>query len=321
MRKLAAIFILGALAALLALPVANAQYPDRTTTLVSGFPAGGMVDIVARALAEGMKDKYPKGLVVLNRPGMGGAIAIGDVLRSKPDGYTMTLAPKSALIIQPQLHELAYKSPDDVALVMNVVAFYSLMITRFDAPWKTPQEFLAAARAAPGTLRIGSPGEGTTPHLALEELKRKAKIDVVHVPFKGWAESSSSLLGSHVDLLIAQPGELAALIEAKRIRPVGVFQPSRNPYYPDTPTFKESGYDVSAGTYFSLIAAKGTPPEILRYIHDAAREAMEQKVFVETMKLRIVELDYRPGERLRADLMEEYRAHTELLRAAGMLRK
>jgi tripartite-type tricarboxylate transporter receptor subunit TctC len=305
----------------LAASLAHAQYPDRTATLISGFPAGGMVDIVARALAEGMKGRYPKGLVVLNRPGMGGAIGVGEVLRAKPDGYTLTLAPKSALIIQPQLHELPYKTPDDVALVVNTVSFYSLVITRFDAPWKTPQEFVAAARAEPGKLRVGSPGEGTTPHLALEDLKRQAKIDVVHVPFKGWAESSGALLGGHIDLVVAQPGELATLIEAKRIRTVGVFQPARNPYYPDTPTFREAGWDVSAGTYFSLIAPRGTPPEVMKYIHDAAKEAMEQKAFVDMMKQRIVEIDYRPGEKLRADLMEEYRAHTELLRSAGMLKK
>jgi len=311
------------LAALLAVVSfsALAQYPDRPVTLVSGFPPGGMVDIVARALAEGMRAKYPKGLVVLNRPGMGGAIAVGEILRSRPDGTTMTLAPKSALIIQPQLHELPFKTPDDVTLVLNVVAFYSLVIARYDAPWRTPQEFLAAARAQPGRLRIGSPGEGTTPHLALEELKRKAGIDVVHVPYKGWAESSVALLGGHIDLAIAQPGELATLIEAKRIRAVGVFQPNRNPHYPDTPTFKEAGHDVSAGTLFSLIVQKGTPPEIVRYIHDAARDAMRDKVFQDTMKARVVEIEYRPGDKLHADLREEYRAHTELLRNAGLLKK
>lgn len=300
---------------------AFSQYPERAATLISGFPPGGMVDIVARALAEGMKARYPRGVVVLNRPGMGGAIGIGDVLRAAPDGYTFTLAPKSALIIQPQLHELPYKTPEDVALVLNVVSFYSLLITRYDAPWKTPQEFLAVARAEPGKLRVGSPGEGTTPHLALEELKRKAGIDVLHVPFKGWAESSTALLGAHIDLAVAQPGELATLIEARRIRAVAVFQPSRNPYYPDTPTFKEAGYDVSAGTYFSLIAHKGTPPEAVKYIHDAAREAMAQRIFADTMKARVVEVDYRPGDKLRADLMDEYRAHTQLLRDAGLLKK
>jgi tripartite-type tricarboxylate transporter receptor subunit TctC len=300
---------------------ASAQYPDRTATLVSGFPAGGMVDIVARALAEGMKPKYPAGLVVLNKPGMGGAIAIGDITRAKPDGYSFTLAPKSALIIQPQLNELPYRGPDDVALVVNVVAFYSILITRPDAPWKTPQEFLAAARARPGQLRVGSPGEGTTPHLSLEELKRQAKIDVVHVPYKGWAESSTALLGGHIDLVIAQPGELATLVEAKRIHPVAAFQPARNPLYPDTPTWREAGYPVYAGTLFSLIAPKGTPPAVLQYIHDAAREAMAQKSFVDNMKARYVEIEYRSGEALRADLLEEYKAHTEILRAAGMLKK
>jgi tripartite-type tricarboxylate transporter receptor subunit TctC len=300
---------------------AQAQYPDRTTTLISGFPAGGMVDIVARALAEGMKSRYPKGLVVLNRPGMGGAIAIGEVLRSSPDGYTMTLAPKSALIIQPQLNDLPYKTPEDVTLVLNVVAFYSLVITNFDSPWRTPQEFIAAARAAPGKLRIGTPGEGTTPHLALEELKKKAGIDVVHVPYKGWAESSAALLGKHIELVVAQPGELAALIESKRIRPVGVFQPARNPHYPETPTFKEAGWDVSAGTLFSLIVPKGTPPAVVKHIHDAARETMSDKSFQDIMKSRIVEIEYRPGDKLQADLMQEFRAHTDLLRGAGLLKK
>lgn len=321
MRILAAAWLAGALALAAVSGPALAQYPERPATLVSGFPPGGMVDIVARALAEGMKAKYPKGLVVLNRPGMGGAIAIGEVVRGAPDGYTFTLAPKSALIIQPQLNELPYKTPEDVALVVNVVSFYSLLITRYDAPWTTPQAFIAAARAEPGKLRIGSPGEGTTPHLALEELKRRTGVDVVHVPFKGWAESSTSLLGGHIDLVVAQPGELATLIEAKRIRPVGVFQPQRNPHYPDTPTFKEAGFDVSAGTYFSLIANKGTPAEVIRYIHDAAKQAMEQRGFIDMMKARVVELDYRPGDKLRADLMEEYRAHTELLRSAGLLKK
>jgi tripartite-type tricarboxylate transporter receptor subunit TctC len=296
MKCLAAVLAFVSLSAL-------AQYPDRPVTLVSGFPPGGMVDIVARALAEGMRPKYPKGLVVLNRPGMGGAIAVGEILRSQPDGTTMTLAPKSALIIQPQLHDLPFKTPDDVTLVLNVVAFYSLVIARYDAPWKTPQEFLAAARAQPGRL------------------KRKAGIEVLHVPYKGWAESSVALLGGHIDLAIAQPGELATLIEAKRIRAVGVFQPNRNPHYPDTPTFKEAGHDVSAGTLFSLIVQKGTPPEIVRYIHDAARDAMRDKVFQDTMKARIVEIEYRPGEKLHADLREEYRAHTELLRNAGLLKK
>ena len=300
---------------------ALAQYPQRPATLICGFPPGGMVDIVARALAEGMKGRYPRGIAVLNRPGMGGAIGVGDVMRAAPDGHTFTLAPKSALIIQPQLHELPYKSPDDVALVLNVVSFYSMVITRYDAPWKTPQEFIAAAKAAPGTLRIGSPGEGTTPHLALEELKRLSGIDVVHVPFKGWAESSTALLGGHIELVIAQPGELATLIEAKRIRAVGVFQPNRSPFYPDTPTFKEAGHDVSAGTLFNLIAHKSTPPEVIQFIHDAAREAMGQPAFVETMKMRLVEIEYRPGDKLRSDLLDEYRTHTTLLRSAGLLKK
>jgi tripartite-type tricarboxylate transporter receptor subunit TctC len=314
--------LLAALAGLLLSLAAGAQqYPDRPVTIVSGFPPGGMVDIVARALAEGMRPKFPRGIVVLSRSGMGGAIAAGETVRAAPDGYTLTFAPKSALVIQPQLAELPYKSPADFAPVINVVSFYSLVVTRADAPWKTPQDLLQAARANPGKLRIGTPGEFTTPHLSLEQLKRLAGIEVLHVPFKGWAESSTALLGGHIDLAVAQPGELGALVEAKRIHVVGVFQPERNALFPAAPTFREAGFPVYAGTYFSLLAPKDTPPEVLKYLHDAAREAMEQRAFVDLARQRAVEVEYRSGERLRADLMEEFRIHTELLRSLGILKK
>jgi tripartite-type tricarboxylate transporter receptor subunit TctC len=252
---------------------------------------------------------------------MGGAIAAGETVRAAPDGYTLTFAPKSALVIQPQLAELAYKSPADFAPVINVVSFYSLVVTRADAPWKTPQDLIQAARANPGKLRIGTPGEFTTPHLSLEQLKRLAGIDVLHVPFKGWAESSTALLGGHIDLAVAQPGELGALVEAKRIHVVGVFQPERNALFPAAPTFREAGFPVYAGTYFSLLAPRDTPPEVQKYLHDAAKEAMEQRAFVDLARQRAVEVEYRSGERLRADLMEEFRIHAELLRSLGILKK
>lgn len=321
MRRLVAVLFLGALASFGPHPRAQAQYPERAATLITGFPIGGLVDTVTRALAEGMRRNFPKGLEVLNRTGTDGVIAIEGILRAKPDGYTLALTPKSALIVQPQALNLIYKSPDDVAVILNVVAFYPLLVAPRDSAIGSPAEFLAAARAAPGTLRVGTPGVGTSQHLALEDLKRQAGIDVVHVPFKSWAESGAALLGGQIDLAIAQPGELAALIDARRVRAVGVFRPARNPAYPDTPTFKEAGHDASYATLFSLIAPQGTPPEVLKYIHDAAKEAMEQRAFVELMRSRHVEIEYRSGEKLRADLLEEYRAHTELLRNAGMLKK
>src|SRR5918994_2429926 len=133
---------------------AAAEYPERPLTIVVAYPAGGMVDIVARPMAESMKKKFPKGIAVLNRPGGGGSVGLAEVVQAKPDGYTIILAPVSTLVIHPQLNDLPYKTPDDYEPIINTIAFFRLLVVRGDAPWKTVQEFITAARATPGKLRV-----------------------------------------------------------------------------------------------------------------------------------------------------------------------
>src|SRR5262245_53405382 len=117
-----------------ALPAA-AEYPDRPTTAIVGFPAGGLADVTLRAIAEGMKKKFSKGLAVVNRPGAGGSIGASEVIRSKPDGYTIGPMPISNLVIQPQAMDLPYKTPDDYIPFINLVSWYPLLAVKTDAPW------------------------------------------------------------------------------------------------------------------------------------------------------------------------------------------
>ena len=300
---------------------AAAEYPERPLTIVAAYPAGGMVDVVARPLAEGMKKKFPKGVAVLNRPGGGGSVGMAEVATAKPDGYTIILAPVSTLVIHPQLNDLPYKTPDDYEPILNTISFYPLLVVRADAPWKTVQELVDAAKANPGKLRVGSPGEGTASHLSLEQLMASATVKMTHVPFSGWGESSPALLGGHVDGVVAQPGEARPLVEGKKLRALLVFQDKRHPAFPDTPTAKELGWDSALGTWFVLTAPKGTPPAVMKYLHDAAKAAMEEPAFVSLMKSRAVDLDYRSGEKTRQDLWKEHRAYTDLLTRLGMLKK
>ena len=312
---------LGALLlACLAAPAA-AEYPERPVTMMTGYPAGGMVDITARPLVEGMKKKFPKGLAIVNRPGAGGSIAVAEVAQAKPDGYTIILTPLSTLVIHPQMNDLPYKTPDDYEPIVNVIAYYPLLAVKADAPWKTVQEFVAAAKASPGKLRVGSPGEGTSSHLNLEELMRVAAFKVTHVPFSGWGESSPALLGGHIEGVIAQPGEVKPQVDARKMRVLAVFQKKRHEYFSDAPTATELGWEVSNGVWFLLVAPKGTPAPVVKYIHDAARASMEEALFVNAMKLRGVDVDYRPGDKLRADLWREYKLHTEILKRIGTLKK
>ena len=317
---MARIALIGVWLLSLAAPAA-AQYPERPLTILAGYPAGGLIDIVARQLAEGMKTKFPKGAVVVNRAGAGGSVAVSAVVQGKPDGYTILLTPLSTLVIQPQLNELAYKTPDGYEPFINVVSYYPMLAVRTEAPWKTGQEFVAEAKANPGKLRVGSPGEGTSSHLNLEELMHAAGIKLIHVPYQGWGHSSPALLGGHIDAVVAQPGELKPQADGKRMRVLVAFQHKRHPLFADVPTAKELGWEVANGVWFLLMAPKGTPAPVLQYLHDAARAAMEDPAFGAAMSARGVDVDYRPGDQLRADLWKEYKLHTEILRRIGMLKQ
>ena len=313
-----------ALALLLALAFAVpafAEYPERPLTIVVAYPAGGMVDIVVRPMAESMKKKFTKGVAVLNRAGGGGSVGLAEVVQAKPDGYTTIMAPNSTLVIHPQLNDLPYKTPDDYEPILSTISFYTLITVRTESPYKTIQEFAAAAKASPGKLRIGTPGEGTISHLTWERWAAAGGFKGTHVPFSGWGETSPALLGGHVDAAMAQPGEVKPLVDAKKLRVLAVASPQRHPYFPEAPTGKEVGLGDSIGTWFVLTAPKGTPGPVLKVLHDAAKAAMEEPAFVSLMKARGVDIDYRTGDKLRQDLWREHKEFGEVLRRLGMTKK
>jgi tripartite-type tricarboxylate transporter receptor subunit TctC len=313
--------LIGLLALACALPAA-AQYPtERPLTLLSGYPAGGQVDVVARLLAEAVKAKFPKGVVVANRTGAGGAVAAAEVATGRPDGYTIVLTPLSTLVIQPQILDVRFKTPDDYEPIINVVSYYPLLVVKPDAPWKNAREFIAEAKAGPGKLRVGSPGEGTSSHLNLEEFMYVTGTKFTHVPYRGWGESSPALLGGHIEALVAQPGEAKPMVEGKRMRVLVVFQNTRHPAFPDAPTAKELGWNVANGVWFLLMAPKGTPAPVVKYIHDAVKPVLEDPAFRAAMDLRGADVDYRPGDQLRADLWREYKLHTDILKRIGMIKQ
>jgi putative tricarboxylic transport membrane protein len=314
------ILSLAVLALGVVLPCA-AQYPDRPVTMIAGFPAGGLVDIVARVLAEGMKPRFPKGIVVVNKAGAGGALAVSETVSAKPDGYTIVLTPLSSLVIGPQLNPgLNYKTPDDYDPVINVVAYYPLLVVKADAPWQDIGQFVADAKANPGKMRVGTPGEGTSSHLNLEEFMAKTGAKMTHVPYGGWGQSSPALLGGHIEAVVAQPGEAKPQVDGKKMRALVMFQEKRHPAFPDTPTAREAGWDVANGVWYLLVAPKGTPAAAEKRIHDAAKAAMEDPSFAATMTARGVDVDYRPGDRLRKDLREQYTLHTEILKRIGLIK-
>ena len=279
------------------------------------------MDVVTRTLVESMKGRFPKGLVVVNKPGAAGSLAVADITRATPDGYTIALTPHSALVIAAQINDVGYKTPDEYDPFANVVAYYPMIAVRTESPYQTIQDLIADAKANPGKVRIGSPGEGTSSHLNLEELMFKTGTKMVHVPYKGWAESSPAVLGGHIEAVVAQPAELKGVVDGKRMRVLLAFHPQRHPVFPTVPTARESGWDVSNGVWYLMIAPKGTPAPVIQYLRESVKAAVEDPKFVESMGSKGVDADYRPGDVLRADLWREYKLHTAILTRIGMIRK
>ena len=141
------------------------------------------------------------------------------------------------------------------------------------------------------------------------------------MPFSGWGETSPALLGGHIDAAMAQPGEVKPLVDAKKLRVLTVASPQRHPYFPDSPPSKEVGFGEGSGTWFAYTAPKGTPAPVLKYIHDAAKAALEEPSFVTLMKNRGVDINYQPGDKVRQELWSEYKIYGDLLKRLGMGKK
>lgn len=243
------------------------------------------MDIVSRGLSEAMKPHFPQPLAVVNRAGAAGTIGNAEVVRARPDGYTLGISAVAVLTVQPHRTKLPYQGPDTYAPINKLVNLAIVLAVRQDAPWKTAQEFLAAARQAPGKLRVSSPGIGTILHLILEDLKDRARVDVTHVPFRGNGEAIPALLGGHVEASVVHPGEIVPHVQAGKARVLMVFEPVRDPLFPDAPTARELGYDITLGVYYLLIGPKGTPPAVIRHDkrHPADMGAPEVRRFLTSL--------------------------------------
>jgi tripartite-type tricarboxylate transporter receptor subunit TctC len=295
-------------------------FPEKPISLIVPFPAGGAPDIFARALVEAVKNHLPKPVAVINRPGGAGTIGISELIQSPHDGYKIGLGAVALFAVHPHMTPLPYRTPDDYLAVMKLGTLQVTFFARSDAPWKDAKEMIDYARTNPGKLKVGVPGLGTILHLDYEHLKLLAKIDLTTVPFEG-PHQIPALLGGHVDLALAHPAPILPHVKAGKIKVLGVFQHNRNPLFPDAPTFKEIGYDITLGVYYSLILPKGTPQPVVRVLHDAFKKALEEPSFVALMKKSSVDVDYRGSEVVTKELWQSYEQCGKLVDYLGLKKK
>lgn len=303
-------------------PSALAQdFPSRPVTLVVPYPAGGGADIIGRMVADAMRPVLGQPVTVTNRPGGQGTIGTAEVLRSNPDGYNLVLSAVATLTVQPHRQDLPYNTPDDYDPIIKAANLPMVFAVLSNAPWKTAKDALDYARANPGKLRIGTPGNGSIGHLIVASVNSKAGIRLGHVPFASGAESIPALLGGHIEAVVAHPSELLPHVQAKTIKVLATFEDKRNSLFTDAPSFREMGYDVVMGVYYPIVAPKGLPADVKAKLFKAAKTAMETPAFSGQAKERGYNLDIKDPEAFRKEMWADYKLNESLVKQLGMAKK
>lgn len=268
--------IVAALLASLGAGMAAAQtaYPERPVRIIVGFTAGSSTDITARIFALKFSEAWHMPVTVENVPGVGGSAGVDRVAKSAPDGYTLVWGANGALTINPSLmSKLAYDPTRDLAPISQLLMMPSILATNVDVPAKTLPELLALAKKEPGKLSYATPGVGTPQHIAGELLKSLAGVDIVHVPYRG--AQFTDVIGGRVTIAFQNVGALLPTVRDGKLRGIVTTSLKRSPNIPELPTVAESGFPgFEAISWFGLMAPAGTPPDIIKKVHDESMKVI-----------------------------------------------
>lgn len=253
-----------------------AQYPDRPVRLVVPYAAGAMGDVVSRLLAEDLRPKLGQPVIVDNRTGAGGNIGTAAVANAEPDGYTVLIGATNNFVINQYLYRgMGFDPLEKLLPVTVLVEVPSVIFISGQLPARSFAEFVQYARAHKGKLNYGSPGAGTTPHLSAELISTTRNLGMVHIPFKGSSPGVAALLANEVQFYMGGAGLGAQHVKAGKLLAVAVAAPKRLDVLPDTPTFQEAGLaDIKASNWWGVAVPKGTPPDIVRKLHEAFLAAL-----------------------------------------------
>ncbi|WP_408647804.1 Bug family tripartite tricarboxylate transporter substrate binding protein [Xenophilus arseniciresistens] len=252
-------------------------WPGKPIKLVVNFPAGGAADQIARAINTPLQEALGQPVVIENRGGAGGNIGGDVVAKSAPDGYTLLLSSGGMVSVNPFIYaKMPFDPAKDLVPVAAAARVLVFLVVRPDFPAQDAKSFLAYVKANPGKLSFGSPGNGSSPHLATEMLKSQAGLVATHAPYRGAAPALTDLLGGQLDFLF-DPGVAVPHIQAGKLKLLAVGSPTRSPLFPKVPTLAEAGLPgFDADTVFGLYAPAGTPPEIVARLNREVNKILAQ---------------------------------------------
>lgn len=298
-------------ALLLLLPAAAQAFPDRPITMIVPFAAGGGTDITARTVAKFLEREFGQPVVVQNRAGAGGEIGLAALAEARPDGQTIGIVNTPGLVTIP-IERRARFSLDSFDLIAGVVEDPAAIIVLERAPVRSVADLVAAAKADPGGITLGSAGVGSSGHIAMLLLGQAAGVNFTNVPFSGTSVALTSMLGGQISGTTINLGEAFALTTGQPVRILGVMATERMAMAPDVPTFAEAGMPIEAGSIRSFAAPRGLPADVLARYDAAFAKLMLDPEFLEDARRTSQPLRYRPRAELVAALREADRIHRAL---------
>jgi tripartite-type tricarboxylate transporter receptor subunit TctC len=289
---------------LLAAPAwAQQAWPAKPIRLVVNFAPGGAADVIARALGPQLSQALQQPVIIDNKPGAGGNLGSGEVAKSPNDGYTLLMSSGGAITINPLIYSnMGFNPEKDLVSVAAVSRVLVFLEANPSLPVTNVQEFIAYARANPGKLSFGSPGQGSSPHLAGELLKRMAKIDATHVPYKGAGPALTDVLGGQLQFWF-DPGPGLKHVKDGKLKLLAVGSSKRSPMFPEVATLAEAGLaGFDADSLFGIYAPAGTPPAVVTRLHAEINKALQVAAVTDAIKL----LGAEPAPMSREEFLERH---------------
>ena len=268
------------------------NYPEKPVTIIAPFPAGGSVDLVTRAVAQQMSERWKQPVIVSNRPGASGNIGAEAAVRSAPDGHTILMVGFPFPLINSMFPNSGLDVTRDFKAVINVMSSPNALISRADLPYKSLAEVIAAAKASPGKITYASVGNGSSPHMGMELLKKIAGVDILNVPYKGSAPARTAMLGGEVDIMFDNLPNVVPMVKGGRMRALAVTSPQRSRLLPEAPTMAEAGVaNYVMDIWFGVAVPAATPPQAIAALNKEINRIIatpEVKARLEGMGLDII---------------------------------
>jgi tripartite-type tricarboxylate transporter receptor subunit TctC len=297
------------------------DYPTKAITLFSPYGVGGPVDITARSLAEIAKDIFGQPVIVIDKPGGGGIIAQSIVAKEKPDGYNLAITSNIAFVQIPQMREVAFDPLKDFDFIIEHMTQVGGIVCKSDSPWKSMKELVAYSKQNPGKVTYGAPGTGGASHIGAEIIAAKEGVKWRMVPFDGSVKVVTALLGKHVDLAICDLIPWKGHVKTGELRILAIEGMGKGEDFPNATTFEELGYETTVGASFGIVAPQGTPPEIIKKLHDSFKKAIEDPRYEATCKKLGTFKTYASGEEFFKKIKKEYEVRGKILRELGLAKK